>query len=106
MSTLSHRVVTSMIMLNLPVDAWAELTHDELAERIDFAILALFAFEVAVGVALAVRRRRFDRWLLIDAVIVSLAVLPFGLLPVVRAARLAHLGRHVIHLRALRFVHV
>jgi hypothetical protein len=56
-----------------------------------------------------VKSRRFDAWLALDAVIVALALLPFGLIPVVRAARLAHLGRHVAHLRHLtvaRVVHV
>ncbi|WP_156764134.1 hypothetical protein [Mycobacterium sp. 852002-50816_SCH5313054-b] len=102
MSTFSHRLVTSLILVNVPVAGWAELTHDELAEHLDAALLAFFACEIAVRVALAVRHRRFDRWLLIDAVIVTLAVLPFGVLPVVRVARLTHLGRHLVHLSSLR----
>jgi hypothetical protein len=103
-ATFVHRVVTGAILVNLPVAAWVELTHDELAEHIDAALLVFFACEVTLRVALAVKRRRFDAWLAVDALIVALALLPFGLIPVVRAARLAHLSRHVAHLRHLPVV--
>jgi hypothetical protein len=99
MSKLVHHVVTAAIAVNLPVALLVELTENELAERIDAALLAFFAAEITIRVAYAVKRRRWDSWLAFDAVIVALAVLPFGVIPVVRAARLAHLGRHVAHLR-------
>ena len=96
---IAHRVVTAAIVTNLPVALWAELTHCELAEHIDLGLLLFFSIEVAVRIGYAIRRRSFDRWLLIDAAIIGIAALPWGVLPVVRAARLAHLGRHVQHLR-------
>jgi hypothetical protein len=106
MSAIVHRVVTAAILTNLPVAAWVELTHDEFAERVDGALLLFFACEIAVRVALAVKRRRWDGWLVVDALIVALALLPLGVLPVVRAARLAHLGRHAAHLRHLTIARV
>jgi hypothetical protein len=110
-ATIAHRVVTSMILVNLPVAAWVEITHNEVAERIDAGILVFFAIEIGLRVALAVKRRRWDGWLAVDSIIVALALLPFGVLPVVRVARLAHMSRHAGHLRhltvvrALRFAH-
>jgi hypothetical protein len=110
-SALAERFVTGMILINLPVAAVVEFTHNELAERIDAGILVFFAIEIGVRVALAVKRRRWDAWLAVDTVIVALAMLPFGAIPVVRVARLAHLSRHFAHLRhltvfrALRFAH-
>jgi hypothetical protein len=105
-SGLAHRVVTGLIILNLPCALWAEFTHDEIAETIDAALLVFFAVEIAIRIVLAVKRRRWDAWLAFDAVIVALAVLPFGVIPVVRVARLAHLGRHVAHLRHVTIVRV
>jgi uncharacterized RDD family membrane protein YckC len=111
MTVATERLVTSMIVLNLPVAAWAEITHDELAERIDSAILAFFACEIALRIAFAIRRRSFDRWLVVDGMIVALAALPIGFPVVIRAARLAYLGRHGMHLRhvtiarGVQFVH-
>ena len=105
-ATIVHRVVTGMILVNLPVAAWVEITHDELAEHIDMALLVGFACEIMIRVALAVKRRRFDAWLCVDAVIVALAVLPLGVVPVVRVAKLAHLGRHVAHLRHVTIARV
>jgi hypothetical protein len=98
-SALAHRVVTSMILVNLPVAAWVELTHDELAERVDAGILLFFACEVAVRVVLAVKRREGGHWLILDGLIICLALTPLGVAPIARTARLAHLGRHVQHLR-------
>jgi hypothetical protein len=108
-ATIAHRVVTGAILLNLPVAALCEFSHNEIADRADAALLAFFACEIMVRLALAVKRRRLDGWIAVDAVIVALALLPFGMLPVVRVARLAHLGRHAAHLRHLtvaRVVHV
>ena len=58
-----------------------------------------FAADIAIRTAIAVKRRSFDRWLIIDTLIVALAALPYAALPVVRVARVAHLGRHIEHLR-------
>jgi hypothetical protein len=84
-----------------PVATWAEFTHAEIAEHLDLALLGFCACEIAVRVALALKRRQFDGWLLVDAIIVGVALLPLGAsLPIVRAGRLAHLGRHgMLHLR-------
>ena len=99
MSAIMHRVVTGMILVNLPVAAWVELGHSEIAEHLDMALLAFFTAEIAVRIGCAIKRRRWDAWLAVDAAIVALAMLPLGVIPVVRIARLAHLGRHVQHLR-------
>jgi hypothetical protein len=103
---IGERLVTSMIVLNLPVAAWVELTHDELAEHIDAGILVFFAIEIGVRVALAVKRREWDNWLVVDSIIVLLAMLPFGAIPVVRVARLVHVSRHAGHLRHLTIARV
>jgi hypothetical protein len=85
MSAFAHRV---------------EFTHDELAEKLDLGLLAFFAVEITARVISAVRQRQWDVWLAVDATIVAIASLPLGAsLPVIRAARLAHLGRHGMHLR-------
>jgi hypothetical protein len=93
---VAERFVTSMILLNLPIAAWAELTHNETAERIDTAILVFFACEIGVRIAFACKRRHCDMSLLFDALIVLLA---FTGLPIARAARLGHLTRNASHLR-------
>ncbi len=92
-------LVTAAIIANLPIAVWSEITENEIAEHLDAALLLFFAVEVSVRVACAVKRRRWDAWLAFDAVIVALAILPFGIIPVVRAAKLAHMGRHAVHLK-------
>ncbi len=89
-------VVTAAILINLPIAAWVEITHDELAEKIDLRILLFFACEIGVRVVLAIKRRGCDASLVLDTTIVVLAL---SGLPIMRAARLAHLSRHVAHLR-------
>ncbi len=42
-ASIGQRVVTGMIVLNLPTAAWVEVTHSEIAERIDAGILLFFA---------------------------------------------------------------
>ena len=98
-ATIAHRIVTGMILANLPVAAWVELTGSELAEHLDLGLLAFFGIEITVRVIAAVRRRSWDFWLVADAAIILLALTPLGFAPVARTARLAHLGRHVQHLR-------
>ncbi len=95
-------LVTAAIVVNLPVAALVEFAHDEtaeIAERVDGMLLAFFAIEIAVRVALAIKHRQWDRWLAIDATIIVLALLPIGLPLVLRGARLAHLARHGMHLK-------
>lgn len=84
--------VTSAIVANIPIAAWAEITHDELAERIDLSVLVFFALEIGVRIVYACSRRRCESTLVLDAVIVAIAL---SGLPLMRAARLAHLSRHV-----------
>lgn len=96
---VAQRVVTAAIVANFPIAVWSEITHDELAERLDGMLLGLFAIEISVRLVLALKRKSWDRWLAIDATIVALAALPIGLPFVLRGARLAHLARHGMHLR-------
>jgi hypothetical protein len=93
-------VVTPMILVAIPIGVWAELSHDEFAEHLDFAILVFFACEIGVRIVFAGKRRRCDASLVLDTVIVALAL---SGLPLMRAARLAHLSRHV-HVSCLRGV--
>jgi hypothetical protein len=109
MSTFPHRLVTSAIVANLPVAVWVECTHDELAEKLDLGLLLFFSVEIAARIISAVKRREWDRWLAVDVAIISLALTPLGLAPIARTARLAHLGRHLNHLRHVtlgRLAHV
>jgi hypothetical protein len=89
---VAERFVTSAVLLSIPVGVCAEITHDELAERIDTTILLFFAFEIAARIVYAIRREHFESTLVIDAAIVLLAL---SGLPIMRVARLAHLSRHV-----------
>ena len=99
---VAERFVTSLILVAIPIGVWAELSHDELAEHIDTAILAFGACEIGVRIVSAIKRRHCDRMLVVDAAIVVLALTG---LPIMRAARLAHLGRHV-HVSFTRGVRV
>ncbi|BBZ41141.1 hypothetical protein [Mycobacterium conspicuum] len=98
-AAIASRLVTVMIVVNVPVAVWCEVSHAELAERVDAMLLGVFGIEIGVRAVLAIRRRRWDTWLVVDTVIVALAALPYAALPVVRVARVAHLGRHIAHLR-------
>lgn len=98
---IGQRVVTAAIVANLPVALWVELTHDEIAEHLDMALLAFFACEIALRTFSALRRGSFDRWLVIDALIVAIALLPISVTPVMRCAKLAHVARHSMHLKHL-----
>jgi len=95
-SAAAEHVVTSAIILNLPIAAWPELSHDELAEHLDMGLLVFFAAEILVRLVYACKRRRFDLGLAFDTLIVVLAL---SGLPVARAARLGHLSRRCAHLR-------
>jgi hypothetical protein len=91
-AAIAERFVTSAILINIPIAVWAELTHNELAEHIDTTILAFFACEIAARIVFAIKRKRCETMLVADALIVLVAL---SGLPLMRAARLAHLGRHV-----------
>ncbi|OBF58743.1 hypothetical protein A5787_22580 [Mycobacterium sp. 852002-50816_SCH5313054-b] len=95
---LAERVVTSAILINIPVAVWAEMTRDEIAERIDTTILLFFAFEIGVRIVCAIKRRDCPSMLVVDTMIVALAL---SGLPLMRVARFAHLS-HVGHLRLHR----
>lgn len=99
MSHLGHRVVTAAILLNLPVALLVEVSGSEVLERVDHCLLGFFAAELAVRSVQAVRLRRLSVWLVFDAFVIGLALLPWGVaLPVLRTARVAHLARHAQHL--------
>jgi hypothetical protein len=96
---VAERVVTSAILINIPIAVWVEITRSELAEHLDLAILGFFACEILVRIVLACRRRQWDNMLVVDTMIVALAL---SGLPLMRVARFAHLSRHVGHLRLHR----
>jgi hypothetical protein len=98
-AAVAQHVVTSAIVANIPIAILSEITGNQTLERLDLALLVFFTAEVLCRFARAARRRQWDLWLAFDAIIVALAVLPFGVIPVVRAARLVHLSRHCAHLR-------
>ncbi len=107
---LFERLVTGVILLNVAVvlaglvagedlERWLEATHN--------AILAVFIAELAVH--LRTHGLRFLRtpWGAFDATLIALSLLPAlgldtSLLRLGRAARVAHLLRHVSGLRVLR----
>ena len=48
MSGIPHRLVTSAILLNIPVAGWCEFGRSEIAEKLDLGLLAFFAIELTV----------------------------------------------------------
>jgi hypothetical protein len=105
-SAVVERVVTGLILLNIPVALICELTRNEIAEAIDLGLLVAFAAEILVRAVRAAVRRERDVWLAFDAIVVAVALLPLGAsLPAVRGARLLHLGRHVQHATVARLAH-
>jgi hypothetical protein len=109
MSGVGQRVVTAAILANIPVAVWCEVSPSEVPETLDALLLCFFAYEIVCRAFSAARRGQFDSWLVIDALIVVVALLPFGVTPVMRAAKLAHIARHGMHLKHLtiaRAVHV
>jgi Ion transport protein len=110
-SAAAHRfehAVTAVILANSAVMLWSLIDHsrEELLENVDLAFLSFFGTELLVRLAKA--RLGFFRspWRCADAAIIVLALLPVlgggvAVLRMARLAKLAHLGRHVNHLRGI-----
>jgi voltage-gated sodium channel len=104
-SSVLDRAVLVAILANTAILGWGLLDrdHEDLIGALDEVVLWFFALEIAIRFKIAGRRCFRDRWLLVDAVIVVVALAPVGadvlLLRVVRACRIAHFGRHLPHLR-------
>ena len=104
-SSFLDRAVLVAILGNAGILLWGLLDrdHDELIEALDRTVLWFFALEILIRVKAAGRQCWRDKWLLADAVIVVVALLPVGadvlLLRLVRACRIAHFSRHLPHLR-------
>jgi hypothetical protein len=104
--TLEH-AVTAVIVANAVVMLWGLLDHgrEELLGNVDLAFLSFFGAELLVRLAKA-RLGFFSVWNTADAIIIVLALLPVlgggvAVLRMARLAKLAHLGRHVNHLRGI-----
>lgn len=109
------RIVVAAIIMTPLIFVWELCDRDmeETLAAIDTGILGFFVIELAVRVKHAGRKWYRDPWIWFDAVIIGLALLPLGedmlALRLMRACRLAHMGRHLPHLRhipALRWLFV
>jgi hypothetical protein len=104
-SSFLDRMILVAILANSIILLWGLIDHhhENLIEKADLAILWFFACEIVIRFKTAGRRFLRDKWLLFDAIIVLVALLPLGAnllaLRVVRAAKIAHFGRHLPHLR-------
>jgi voltage-gated sodium channel len=105
-SSFLDKAVLAAILGNAGILLWGLLdhSHEDLIEALDEVVLWFFALEIAIRIKQAGRRFLHDRWLLVDAVIVVVALAPVAgadvmLLRLVRACRLAHFGRHLPHVR-------
>lgn len=100
------KAVLAAIVVNSIILLWGLIDHhhhEDLIGTLDEAVLWFFALEISVRFKTAGRQCLRDRWLIFDAIIVLVALLPLGAnllaLRVVRAAKIAHFGRHLPHLR-------
>lgn len=109
--TWFNRIVIAAIIMTPIIFVW-ELMDRDMAETlgaIDTWILGFFVFELGVRVVRAVKESGKDwwrdKWIWIDAMIIVLALMPLGedvlALRLMRAFRLAHISRHMPHLRHL-----
>jgi voltage-gated sodium channel len=104
-SSFLDRAVLAAILGNAGILLWGLLdhSHEDLIGTLDEAVLWFFALEIAIRIKGAGWRFYADKWLLVDAGIVVVALAPVGadamLLRVVRACRFAHFGRHLPHAR-------
>jgi hypothetical protein len=99
------RAALAAVAVNAALLAWGlvDESHEGLIEAADELVLLFFAGELGVRCWAAGRYFWRDRWLMFDAVVVAVALLPMNInlltLRVVRVARLTHFSRHVSHLR-------
>jgi hypothetical protein len=105
-STLDH-ITLAAIIASIAIMIWGFIDpeHKEIVEVLDYVILVYFGVEIGIRIHRAGRGWYKDPWLWLDLIIIVVALLPLGsdaiAARLVRAARLAHVGRHLPHLRHL-----
>lgn len=104
-SSFLDKAVLAAIIGNSLLLLWGlvDKHHEDLIGTLDEILLWFFACEIAIRFKTAGRQCLHGKWLIFDAIIVLVALLPLGAnllaLRVVRAAKIAHFGRHLPHLR-------